>query len=390
VDGERDATGALVIARLNPNRSVYRHSQDTQDRSLKDFIERWMPQGNPQSCVGECAEDITAFIMTWRRPSDGIPDHPVEYFTCPTPNQAYGQRTLRLLTKVEYQRSVGDLVGYTEDVTSRLPDDFNAGTFLSNNTLLVDRTRYTSYITTAERIADNVATRWNAVLSCNPDANCANRLVTELAPRIFRRPLTTDERSTYLAVAQGTTGGRTPVEGMKVALAGMLSSPQFLYRSELGERVGDVYKLTGHEMATYLSYTFVGTTPSAALLAAAGRQLARPARLLGRLLRQLLRGAVAPLLLAAKGVAELRLRLVHGRRRRVHGVELPLRLEDLRDAVALRQQRVQLLRVQVRDAGGLRGHLLRRRLQRLQRGRHLHAQLLHVQAGGLRWADAQR
>src|SRR5690606_27626728 len=144
------------------------------------------------------------YILTWRRPSDGIPDNPVSNFSCPSTAPSYGQRTLRLLTKMEYQRSVRDLVGYTQDVVSRLPDDFIAGAFMNNNTLIVDKTRYTSYISTAERIATDVATRWSSVLSCSPSSSCATNLVDNLAPRIFRRPLTTDERTAYLAVAQGT------------------------------------------------------------------------------------------------------------------------------------------------------------------------------------------
>ena len=237
VDGEKNANGTPAFAPLNPNRSVYRHSQDNQDRSLRVFIEMWMPQGNPQSCVGQCAADLEAYILTWRRPSDGIPDNPVSSFSCPNTTPAYGQRTLRLLTKKEYERSVRDLVGYTQDVISRLPDDFIAGAFLNNNTLLVDKTRYSSYISTAERIATDVATRWNSVLACTPSSSCADKLVTDLAPRIFRRPLTTAERTEYLAVAQGTAAGRTAAQGMEIALAAMLSSPQFLYRSEWAMRM---------------------------------------------------------------------------------------------------------------------------------------------------------
>lgn len=270
VDGEKNANGTFADVSVNPNREVYRHSRDNQARGLAEFIDMWMPQGNAEACVGQCAADLETYIRSWRRPSDGIPDKPVSVFSCPSDAQTYGQRTLRLLTKSEFQRSVRDLVGYNAEIMSRLPDDFIAGYFTNNNTLLVDRSRYTIYLATAERIADDVETRWNSVLSCTPSSSCATRLVDDLAPRIFRRPLTTEERTSYLAVAQGTADGRTPAEGMKVALTAMLSSPQFLYRSELGEdQGGGIYKLTGHELATYISYTYAGTTPSNDLLAAA-------------------------------------------------------------------------------------------------------------------------
>ena len=145
-----------------------------------------------------------------------------------------------------------------------------SGAFVNNNTLSIDKTRYTSYLANAERIATDVATRWNAVLSCTPSASCASTLVNTLGPRIFRRPLTTEEQTAYLNVANGTTGGRTVADGMQVALTAMLSSPQFLYRSEVGTLSSSgVYKLDGYEMATYMAYTFTGTTPTAALMTAA-------------------------------------------------------------------------------------------------------------------------
>ncbi len=271
VDGEKNSDGTLVVATLNPNRALYRHSQDTQDLALRDFIAKWMPAFNPGSCTGQCAADLEAYLWTWRKPADGIPDNPVSNFSCPTSGPTYGQRTLRLLTKSEYQRSVRDLVGYTSDLISLLPDDFIAGSFANNNTLQVDKTRYTSYLSNAERIATDVASRWSAVLSCTPSSTCAQKLVTDLAPRIFRRPLTSAESSAYLSVAQGTNDGRSVSDGMQIALTAMLSSPQFLYRSEIGDSssTSGVYKLNGYEMATYMAYTFTGSTPSASLMSAA-------------------------------------------------------------------------------------------------------------------------
>lgn len=270
-DGEKYEDGTFAMVSVNPNRDLYRHSQDTEARQLAAFIERWMPASNPGTCNAQCAADLEALIRSWRRPSDGIPDKPVAVFSCPAEASSYGQRTLRLLTRVEYQNTVRDILGYNQNVASRLPDDFIAGYFTNNNTLIVDKNRYTSYLATAERIAEDVATRWNSVLNCSPSDSCATDLVDNLGKRLFRRPLTTAERTEYLAVAKGTADQRTAAEGMQVALAAMLSSPQFLYRSELGEASGGAYKLTGYEIATYMSYAYTGTTPSVALLDAAGR-----------------------------------------------------------------------------------------------------------------------
>jgi polyisoprenoid-binding protein YceI/cytochrome c553 len=273
VDGEKNANGTVVLNPLNPNRSVYRHTNDNRDLALRDFIATWMPLGNEGSCTGQCAADLEAYLFSWRRPSDGVPDKPATAFSCPSTAPNYGQRTLRLLTKAEYQRSVRDLVNYQPDLLASLPDDFISGAFVNNNTVQIDKSRYSSYLSNAERIAANVATRWSAVLGCTPsttNTTCADKLVSDLAPKVFRRPLTPTEVTTYTGLARGTTGARTQAEGMELAVAVMLSSPQFLYRSEVGTlSSGNVYKLDGYEMATYLSYTLTGSTPNAALLTAA-------------------------------------------------------------------------------------------------------------------------
>ncbi len=270
-DTEKFTDGTFAIP-VNPNRAYYYQVKGEQ-LSLRDYIARYMPQGDAGSLSAQNAADLEAFLFTKRAPSDGKPDNDSASFACPATATAPGHRTLRLLTRAEYQRSVRDLVNYQEEVISRLPDDAISGAFLNNNQLLLDTARYSAYLSTAERIADSVATRWGGVLACTPGtAGCADKLVNDLAPRIFRRPLSTTEKADYLALAKGTAAGRTEAEGMKVALVAMLSSPQFLYRSELGELSGgNIYKLTGYEIATYLSYTYTGTTPGADLLAAAGR-----------------------------------------------------------------------------------------------------------------------
>ena len=222
----------------------------------------------PSTNAGESVMPVNVGNAT--NSTGGMPVNPVASFSCPATGPTYGQRTLRLLTKNEYQRSVRDLVGYQADLLALLPDDYISGSFPNNNSLFIDKSRYTSYLANAERIATDVSTRWNSVLGCTPSDDCAGVLVNTLGPRVFRRPLSSEEKSSYLAIAKGTVGGRSAADGMQVALAAMLSSPQFLYRSEVGELTSNgVYKLTAYEMATYMSYTFTGSTPSVALMATA-------------------------------------------------------------------------------------------------------------------------
>jgi hypothetical protein len=118
---------------------------------------------------------------------------------------------------------------------------------------LVTSPHVDAYVSAAESVATSVGSGLSA-----------SKLVDELGVRIFRRPLTSEEKSRYQGIASS--------DGVEVALQAMMVSPNFLYRSEIGKRTdaGD-YKLTDYEMAAALSYMFWATTPDQELLDAAGR-----------------------------------------------------------------------------------------------------------------------
>jgi hypothetical protein len=121
------------------------------------------------------------------------------------------------------------------------------------------------------------ADRWRreAVAGCAPVAPgdaCAASFVREFGRRAWRRPLRPEEVARWLAVATDF-GADDPWAGLAAVTAGMLQSPWFLYRVELGVPVEGrpgVRRLTPYELATRLALFFWNTTPDAALLAAAG------------------------------------------------------------------------------------------------------------------------
>ena len=199
---------------------------------------------------------------------------PVVNFQCDLP-EAHGYRGVRLLTRLQYQRSIEDLLQVDFDVTPDLPGDTKTGSFINNASLSVLDGAYITYVTAAERVAKWSADRNFAptVFCGNFDQQCGERFVNEFAPKLFRRPLTEEEAQAYRDVATGSKTNGDVKTGMQVALSAMLSSPQFLYRSEIGEPaqgMGDgVFQLTQYEMATFLSYTFTNSTPNQNLLDAA-------------------------------------------------------------------------------------------------------------------------
>ena len=136
---------------------------------------------------------------------------------------------------------------------------------------LVTTTRASAFLDAAEVLASQVVEARVAPCSVDTPVSteraCWSGFLDELGLRVWRRPLTDPERERLLGFMESETD---PTDGLLLAVQVVLSSPHFLYRTELGDPQGDgTYRLTGYETAALLSYTLWGTTPDATLLAAA-------------------------------------------------------------------------------------------------------------------------
>jgi hypothetical protein len=102
------------------------------------------------------------------------------------------------------------------------------------------------------------------------DTACASNFVQSFGLRAFRRPLTTDEQTRYGGFFNSSLTGGDFKTGVSLVIQGMLISPNFLFRSELGVDNGKgVFVLTPYEVASALSYGYWGTMPDSTLLSAA-------------------------------------------------------------------------------------------------------------------------
>jgi hypothetical protein len=109
-----------------------------------------------------------------------------------------------------------------------------------------------------------------------PDASeetaCASRIMSNLAVKAFRRPVTPKEVATLM---QFYTDGRkagTFETGIENATVAMLASAKFLYRAEpppADAKPGSTYRLNGIELASRLSFFLWSSIPDDELLAAA-------------------------------------------------------------------------------------------------------------------------
>lgn len=96
-----------------------------------------------------------------------------------------------------------------------------------------------------------------------PDAACAGEFIDKYGRRLFRRPLSAEERAEFLSYHTLVAGRSDFALALKWTLVAMIQSPFSVYRSELGDAQGN---LSQHEIATELAYAYTGTTPSEVLL----------------------------------------------------------------------------------------------------------------------------
>ncbi len=115
-----------------------------------------------------------------------------------------------------------------------------------------------------------------AFVGCEPAAPgdaCVTGFLERFGRRALRRPLSAEELQRWTGVAISLSQPDA-WEGLRLAVAGLLQSPYFIYRVELGapdaSRPGEL-RLSGYETASRLSFLLWNTTPDDELLDAAGR-----------------------------------------------------------------------------------------------------------------------
>ena len=136
-----------------------------------------------------------------------------------------------------------------------------------------------------------------AIFVCRPSARsdetaCATRILSRLARRAFRRPVTDDDRQMLLPFFdRGRAEGGSFDAGVQLALERLLVDPDFLLRLELDPpevAPGAVYRLSDLEIASRLSFFLWSSLPDEPLLEAAERGTLTDPAVLDRQVRRML------------------------------------------------------------------------------------------------------
>jgi hypothetical protein len=135
------------------------------------------------------------------------------------------------------------------------------------------------------------------IFSCQPArdteaAACAEQILTRLARRAYRHPISADERERLNALYGAERAkGRSFESGVQTALAYILVSPQFLFRVEQDPpdaAPGATYRIDDLELASRLSFFLWSSLPDDELIdAAAAGELGNPKELERQVARML-------------------------------------------------------------------------------------------------------
>ena len=198
---------------------------------------------------------------------------------------------LRRLTRTQYINTVQALFPGRDlsEVASVMPADAtahgfeNAAAMQVPSPALIEGYQRAALAITRSVFADTPTTAQTLgqpIPAAREDALALGRATIEAyGPRMFRRPMTDDERERYVELFEGSfedTGNLDDdfIVALAVAVQAMMQAPAFLYIIEHGEgeaqaEPGEVIPLTSWELASRLSYLLWDSMPDDVLLAAA-------------------------------------------------------------------------------------------------------------------------
>lgn len=213
-------------------------------------------------------------------PGDGEPPPGgVEELTCDPASEDVAPARVWRLTGREYDAAVEDVLGDTSHPAADfvLAPVSEYGFSNVSDDLRVGDVEAFDYQRAAESVASSTASlRLATVFACGEaqlgDATCIEDFINTTGRRLFRRPLGAAEVTKYADLYDVGAQSLGDRGGVQAVLEGMLQSPFFLYKTELGNGQPDDrgwVRLERYELATALSFTLLGHPPDDALLLAA-------------------------------------------------------------------------------------------------------------------------
>ena len=194
-----------------------------------------------------------------------------------------GDTVTRRLSPDQYRQIVEDVFGSDIKLGGRFEPDIRMGGLLAVGAghISVTATGLEQYDSMARTVATQVVDERHRdtlipckpVAATEPDDACASQFLSKSGRLLYRRPLTQQELQLRVAAAAAATRTlQNFYSGLALSLAGVLESPQFLFRREVAEADPNhpgQYRLDAYSKASQLSFLLWNTAPDSELLTAA-------------------------------------------------------------------------------------------------------------------------
>jgi hypothetical protein len=192
-----------------------------------------------------------------------------------------GRPALRRLTNREYDNTVRDLLGVPGQAQATfLPEELSGEFDVIGDAQTWSDARFEQYADAAESLTAAAfadPTLSAKIVTCQPaapgDTACTQTIVTAFGLRAWRRPLTDDETTSLIALANGALADGDAFEtAIQRVVTALISSPPFLMHVELDPMPDSTiaHALTPFELASRLSYLLWGSMPDDQLFQVAG------------------------------------------------------------------------------------------------------------------------
>ncbi len=176
------------------------------------------------------------------------------------------------LTHAQLKNTVSDTFGFTVPVLDTLPAESRLDGFANAAERLgLSSTLFQYYAQTAEDISSEVVKR-GGFIKCAVEAlgagSCLADFLAGTGQKAWRRPLTQAEVARFTRLFTSASQAAGPEVGFRMVVQGLLLSPNFLFRTELGDKPGPdgTITLTDLELASALSYMLWDAPPDATLM----------------------------------------------------------------------------------------------------------------------------
>jgi mono/diheme cytochrome c family protein len=206
-----------------------------------------------------------------------------------------GRVVIHRLSGAEYNNTMRDLLGVTNQPADKFPADGGGGGGFDNNadTLFVPPILLEKYLEAAGEVLD--VAKPEKIFIERPGVftrktTAARKNIEHFTARAFRRPAEKTEVDSLMKLFERASGrGETYENSVKFALKGALVSPNFLFRIERDQPTSEPYRISDYELASRLSYFLWSSMPDAELFNLAAQNQLRVPAILDEQVKRMLR-----------------------------------------------------------------------------------------------------